>query len=102
MAFQEKLQNTTCVWKAKKKGVFVNTLRFGKIVIFISCKKRRKIEVTASKGENQKFKFLLERVFWGGVSGRLLTTCDPQKLCSAENTFYGVFSKHSLCRKKRV
>ena len=29
----EKSQNTICVWKAKKKGIFVNITGFGKMVL---------------------------------------------------------------------
>ena len=42
-------------------------------------------------------------VFWEGASKTIITICDTQKLCSAENAiFNSVFSQTQLCRNKRV
>ena len=54
----ERLQNTICVWKGNK-GIFVNTIRFRKIVLFGLCKKRNTTKIGAStdtrKPENLNF-----------------------------------------------
>ena len=40
--------------------------------------------------------------FWEGASKGVLTTCDTQKLCSAENTIFIVFQQTQFCRNRSV
>ena len=56
----------------------------------------------ARKGKPQIALLVAEAPFWEGASKGVFTICDTQKLCSAENSFYSVFSKTQLCGKKRV
>ena len=105
-----KLQNTLCVWKVEKGHFCQHKICFGKIVLFWLLLWRKKTENTTKKGFQQTQGKTPKSPFWGekgcfleGVSKRLFTICDPQKLCSAENTNFIVFSaKHSFCREKGV
>ena len=45
-----------------------------------------------AQGKNIKSPFWRKGCFWKGVIKRLFTICDPQKLCSAENTIFVVLS----------
>ena len=72
-----------------------------------NLKQKKKNGVWGVVGEKG---FLAEKTFWGKkqhckgvflevVSKRVFTSCDPQRLCSAENTILCVFSKTQLLQQ---
>ena len=60
-----------------------------------------KIGVSAGTGENPKWHFWFPKCHFGNRPKAGFTTCDTQKLCSAETTiFIGISAKHSFAEIK--
>ena len=80
---------TLFVFGRGKKGIFVKTICFCKISFLVSSERNpesnAQIWEFSRRRVNPKLPFFHKGVL-EGVSERLFTICDPQKLCSAENT----------------
>ena len=103
--FRKLAKHYLCLEGGKKKGIFVNAICFGKIILSLLWKTRKHYEdmgFQQAEGEtaNSNFSFR-KRVFLEGVSETLFTICDPQKLCSLKTLFHSVSAKHGLLQKEK-
>ena len=86
-----------------EKGIFVNISCIGKIVLlccYTTLKHTTKMGFTRHRVKPiNAFLGGGQKCFGKGVSQRLCTICDPQKLCST--AIFCVFNKHKLLWRKK-
>ena len=101
--FMLEKDNTSCVWKGTKRAflwtLFALTWYHNSSNFFENPENTMKWSFGVH-WVNPKVLFLFKKSVFEGVSERLLTICDPERLCSAENTFAS--NKTQLLQKKGV
>ena len=106
MSFFRKVgKHYLCSEGQEKVRIFVATICFGKMVLFwcpFKVTKHYKNRGFSRHGGKPKMALLVAKVpFWVFPRKGAFTICDTQKLCSAENTIFIVFSaKHSFVDMK--
>ena len=97
---------TLFVFGKRKKGIFINIICFGKMVFCCLCIKTqntKKLGLRQAHGKPKNHHFFERGVWKGSVKG-IFSICDPQKLCSAENTILIAFHKlqRIVCKLQKV
>ena len=106
MAFWGKWANTICVWKVQKRRIFVETICFGKMVLFwcpFKVTKHYKNRGFSSHRGKPKMALLVANVpFWEGAWKGLYSLWYLKAVFCWKHDSYSVFSETQLCRNKRV
>ena len=97
--------NTICVRRVQKIHIFVDAICLGKWYFFLwpykITKHYKNRGLNKHKGKPKMTLLVAKVPFWEGASKGGFTSCDTQKLCSAENTIYSFLSaKHSFAEIK--
>ena len=108
MAILEKPAKTICAQKAQKTRIFVATICFWKMVLFLCTFKITKHYKNRGFGRHKGKPKMAQNGTFGCKSAMLgrglkggFTICDTRQLCSAENTIFIVLSaKHSFADMK--
>ena len=92
--------DTICVWKCGNKEHLCehDLLWQHHLFSFFEKKNRKHYKHLGFSKQRAKPNLFFKKLFLEGVSERLFSIGDSQKLCSAETIFYCGFNKHSFCR----